>query len=207
MSIVTTASELEEAVAVRSSAYERHNAPGAAKLREAEADDSRPDVVVLIARQKLDGRAIGTIRVQPNFAEPMKFERSAPLPAHLKGRRGAELMRLGVANGTPGRMVTAALAKASYLICRKSGVEHIYVAGRRPVDAIYRSYQFDDLLDGRKVELSYAPGALHSILCLPVRDAEERWRTRNFGLYSFMVLTHHADIALDDQEIHRRLGS
>lgn len=206
VSVVVTASELEEAVAVRSSAYERHNAPGAAKLREAEADDSRPDVVVLIARQKLDGRVIGSIRVQPNSAQPMKFEREVPLPAHLAGRPGVELMRLGVANGTPGRMVTAALAKASYMICRKNGVEHIYVGGRRPVDAIYRSYQFDDLLNGRKVELSYAPGALHSILCLPVQEAEERWRTRNFGLYSFMVLTEHADIAIDDQEVRRRLA-
>lgn len=207
VSVVSSASELDEAVAVRSSAYERHNAPGAARLRDAEDDDARADVVLLIARQKLDGRVIGSIRVQPNFAGSMKFERSAPLPADLTGRRGVELMRLGVANGTPGRMVTAALAKASYLICRRNGVEHIYVAGRRPVDAIYRSYQFDDLLDGRKVELSYAPGALHSILCLPVRKAEERWQSRNYPLYSFMVLTHHPDIAIDDREVRRRFAA
>jgi hypothetical protein len=207
VSVVTSARELDEAVAVRSSAYERHNAPGAAKLREAEDDDGRADVVVLIARQKLDRRVIGSIRIQPNFTQPMKFERSAPLPVHLQGRRAVELMRLGVAHGTPGRMVTAALAKASYLICRRSGVEHAYVAGRRPVDAIYRSYQFDDLLDGRKVELSYAPGALHSILCLPVDQAEERWRSRNYPLYSFMVLTQHPDLAIDDPEVRRRLAA
>lgn len=206
VSMVASSEELASAVATRFGAYDRHGAPGAAALREPESDDHRGDVIVVIARQKIDGRVIGTLRIQPNFEKSMRFEESVTLPPAHVGRRSVELMRLGVLNGSPGRMVTAALAKASFLICQTWAVDFVYAAGRRPVDAIYRSYQFDDLLNGGTIEISYAPGAKHSILCLPLAEAKTRWQERNFALYSFMCLTHHPDIRINEDVVRAKIG-
>ena len=206
VSLVTTQSELARAVAVRAHAYLRHNAPAADRLRVAEDDDLRDDTAVLVARSKLDDGVLGTIRINPNRNAPMKFEASVELAAPHTEARCVEFMRLGVMNGSSGRLVTAALAKASYYACVAAGIDYIFVASRPPVDLVYKAYQFDDLLQGRTVELPYAPGAQHSILCLPVAAAEERWRSRSRMVHRFFVETHHPDIQVDLPEVLRRFG-
>jgi hypothetical protein len=77
---VATPEELEQVVAVRSTAYLRHGAPGAGVLQQPEADDLRDDVVLLIARSKFDRSVIGSFRFQPNFHQPMHLEGSVKLP-------------------------------------------------------------------------------------------------------------------------------
>ncbi len=204
VTLATTESDIARAVAVRSSAYLRHRAPAADKLRVAEADDCRTDVILLFACSKLDGGVLGTIRIHPNFEHPMKFEDSVRLPSRFDGKRCVEFMRLGVVNGLDGRLVTSALAKASYEICVANAIDYIFVASRPPVDAVYRGYRFDDLLGGEKVDLSYAPGAKHSILCLPVKDAEARWSKADGAVHRFFMRTEHPDISVDYVEVARR---
>jgi hypothetical protein len=205
VSMVTTSAEMAHVVALRSSAYLRHNAPAAKRMRAPEDDDARQDVIILAARSKLDGGIVGTLRLNPNLQEPMKFEHSVALPTHFNGARCVELMRLGVANGARGERVSAALAKASYNICVASKFDFIFVASRPRVDMVYRRYRFDDCLGGERVELPYAPGVMHSILCLPVAEAEERWRSYSLWVYRFFVETEHPDIDIDYVEAARRL--
>ena len=202
--LVTTQSELEHAVAVRAHAYLRHNAPAADKLHVAEDDDVRGDTAVLVARSKLDGGVLGSIRINPNSNAPMKFESSVRLAMPQSKARCVEFMRLGVMNGSSGRLVTAALAKAAYYACVAAGIDYIFVASRPPVDLLYKSYLFDDHLQGGTVEIHYAPGVQHSILCLPVAEAEQRWRLRSRLVHRFFVETDHPDLQIDHPEIARR---
>jgi hypothetical protein len=137
------------------------------------------------------------MRLQPNIRQPLRLQTDTKLPPEFDGKRLVEFMRLTVTNGPPGRMVLAALAKASYEICYRTGVDFILAAGRHPVSLMYESMQFDDVLEGKTVDLSYAAGLPHGIYCLPVRDADRRWRTTQHSLYPFMAHTEHPDIAVD----------
>ena len=207
VSLVSTENDLLEAIALRAAAYSRHKAPAADKLHVAEEDDRRDDVAVLVARSKLDDGVLGTIRINPNFNAPMRFEASASLPLSFAGRRCAEFMRLGVTSGDGGRLVTKALAKASYEICVAAQIDYIFVASRPPVDLVYRAYMFDDLLNGSKVELQYAPGIPHSILCLPVAEAEQRWLEHSRPVHRFFVETAHPDIKIDNAAVARQFAA
>lgn len=204
VNLVTSNEDLADAVAVRASAYLRHNAPAADKVRDGEEDDYRDDVALLIARSKVDGSALGTMRINSNLARPLWLESVMPLPASLSRSRCVEFMRLGVLNGSNGRLVSAALAKASYQICRAVQMDYILVCSRAPVDALYRGYLFDDLLDGAKLDLHYAPDVPHRVLCLPVAEAQDRWRVRSRAVHRFFVETEHPDIDIDYEEIARR---
>ena len=65
--LVTSKDDLARAIAVRAAAFERHNAPALEKVRNGEEDDERDDVVLLVARSKLDGGVVGTMRIDPNL--------------------------------------------------------------------------------------------------------------------------------------------
>lgn len=206
VSVVTNESEMARAIAVRSSAYLRHRAPAAEKMSEPEEDDHRQESVVLMARSKLDGGVVGTLRINPNFSLPMRFESAVELPLAIAGARAVEFMRLGIETGASGRLVMSALAKASYEICLANEISFIFVCSRPPVDIIYRRYLFDDFLKGGKVAFSHAPGAMHSVLCMPVQEAADRWRLASSSMHRFFIETEHPDISVDHAEILRRFS-
>jgi len=175
-------------------------------LRVAEGDDHRSDVLSIIAERKTDGRALGSVRLQPNLSKPLRIEGETVLPELYQGRRLVEFMRLGVDNGIPGQMVSAALVKAGFEICHASGFEFILAAGRRSVAAIYRAMAFDDVLSGGTVALSYANHLPHGIFSIPVDEVDSRLPRRNPGLYRFMARTHHPDIAIDYDRVFETFG-
>lgn len=204
--VVTTKSELDGVVALRSAAYLRHNAPAADKVRFAEEEDERGDAVVLVARSKLEGGVVGTMRINSNLNTPIQLESAMSLPDPFNQSRCAEFMRLGVVNGSSGRLVSSALAKASYEICVAMKMDFIFVCSRPPVDTMYRGYKFDDLLNGKKLDLHYAPGVPHFVLCLPVAEAAERWRLNSRPVYRFFIETEHPDLEIDYAEVKRRFA-
>jgi hypothetical protein len=203
--VATTAVELAELVAVRSQAYERHNAPGVANLKVAEKQDSAPDAILLTARSKIDNEILGSVRVQTRIVRPLMVESATILPVEVSKAAPVELLRGNVRNGGGGRMVSAGLAKASFQLCVECGFTHILVTCRQPVNLMYRAYQFDELLAGDLIDLPYSPGAKHKVLCLPVNEATHRWRDRNAGLHDFMINTAHPDIEIDYDLVRRRL--
>jgi hypothetical protein len=198
--LVGDAQDLAKAVEIRSSAYSRHLPPVGDALRHAEVDDHRDDVLILIAERKIDRRVVGSMRLQPNLGGPLRIEGEVGLPDAYKGRRLIEAMRLGVENGTSGRMVMVALVKAAYEICHATRIDFALVAGRRSVAAIYRSMLFDDVL-GRTIPLSYAGNVQHSVLSIPIGEADQRWRASGHSLYDFMARTEHPDIQVDYERV------
>lgn len=202
--LVGSRRDFTDAIALRAEAYRRHNAPALDKIRNGEEDDQRDDVVLLVARSKLDDGVVGTLRIDPNFYRPMHVESVIDIPAPYSKSRCVEFMRLGVRNGSGGRLVSSALAKAGYEICVAMKVDYIFLCSRSPVDMLYRGYRFDDLLGGRKLDLHYAPGAPHSVLSLPVAEAAERWRLHSHSVYSFFMETEHPDIQVDYAAVRER---
>ena len=205
VSVARTTEDLAELVGVRSTAYARHNAPGAARLSRAEEQDHGDDAILVMARSKLNGCVVGSVRIQTRLLRPLMVESATPLPAEFINGTPIELMRGSVRSGVVGKMVSAALAKASYQISKTCDFSHIIVTCREPVHLMYRAYQFDDLLDGAMVDLPYSPGAKHKVLSLRIREAEARWIERNPALFRFMVLTPHPDIAIDYDYVFHRL--
>ena len=131
-------------------AYARHLPTFAQTLGDPEPADAELGALVLLARSKLDGTPLGTLRIQTNRHRPLDLERSMNLPAHLAHARLAEATRLGLAQGEGGRLVKAALFKAFYLHCRQSGVEHMVITGRVPIDRQYQRLLFEGRLDAER---------------------------------------------------------
>ena len=66
--------DLLDVVSLRSQTYSRHNAPAARLVRSPEDQDLRGDGVILVARSKLDGTAVGSVRVQTRVHRPLMVE-------------------------------------------------------------------------------------------------------------------------------------
>jgi hypothetical protein len=80
------------------------------------------------------------------------------------------------------------------------------ITARHPVDKMYRLMQFEDALAGQKLCLSDVSNLPHGLYCLPVRDADARWRKAECPLYPFMAHTRHPDIEIDYDVVHRRFS-
>ena len=205
--VAITERDISDLVSLRSATYSRHGAPGAQFLGVAEAKDGAADAILLVARSKIDEGVLGSVRIQTRAAGPLMVESALNLPPELALAAPIELMRGSVRGGVSGRTVSAALAKASFLIAVELQFTHVIVTCREPVDLMYRSYQFDDLLNGDMVHLPYSPGAKHRVLSLPMSQAAGRWKGNNPGLHDFMLATAHPDIRLDFRSIRERLAS
>jgi hypothetical protein len=189
--------ELHEAVHIRHAAYARHVPGLAALLRAPEPGDCDEDAAVLLARAKLDGEPLGTLRIQTNRRRPLALERSVALPVQLRHARLAEATRLGVCASRIGRVVKTMLFKAFYLYCRRAGVDWMVIGARAPLDRQYEALLFDDVFPGRGfVPLAHAGNIPHRVLAFEMASAEARWRKAEHPLYGMFCRTQHPDLDL-----------
>jgi hypothetical protein len=165
-------------------------------LQTPEAEDLKPDVLVLLAERKFDARPLGSLRLQSNVLRPLRLEGEAPLLAEYTHRRLVESTRLGVDLGESSRIVTAALIKAAYEICHGAGVDYNVTGGRRSMAHVFRSLQFDELKGG-PFPISFGNNIPHWIFILPILEFECRLRTAQHWYYEFMSLVEHPDIDID----------
>lgn len=195
--LVRTEHELAKAVAVRHAAYARHLPDFAEQLRQPELADFSADCAVLLAESRLDGSALGSMRIQTNRSEPLPLEQSVQLPDWLRQRRTAEAARLGVAEGQAGHLVKTVLFKAFYLYCLQAGIDWMVIAGRAPIDRQYQRLLFREVFPGQGfVPLRHVSNLPHRIMCFEVATAEARWAAVRHPLYRFMVQTRHPDLML-----------
>ena len=131
---VQTEDDMRKAVQIRHAAYSRHVPEFAQTLREPELSDYADSTIVLLAESKLDGSPLGSMRVQTNQRRQLSVEESIALPAHLQGRRLAELSRLGIDGGRIGRLVKIALFKGCFDYCEENQIDYLVLTGRAPVD-------------------------------------------------------------------------
>jgi hypothetical protein len=189
------AEDFAKVLDIRSSAYARHLPEFGRTLRQAEDLDSAPGVIVLLAESKLDGAALGTMRIQTNRHAPLMLEQSITLPEALTNSSLAEATRLAVVNNKLGGIVKVALFKSYFLFCQTLKIDWMVIAGRSPIDRQYRQLLFDDVFP----ELGYIPlrhvnNIPHRIMSFEMASVHARWETTCHPLYDFIFGTTHDDI-------------
>lgn len=199
--VVRNQGALHKAVAIRQAAYARHVPALAAKLGSPEPNDHDQGSLVLLAESRLDGSPVGTMRVQTNRYREIAIAQSVQLPAWLKNRRMAEATRLGVAQGSAGRVVKMVLCKAFYLYALAANIEWMVIAARPPLDRPYEAALFEDVYPGELIALRHANDIPHRVLAFEVGTAAERWAEASHPLLKFMVHTRHPDIDLSDADV------
>lgn len=192
---VQTQDDLFKAVAIRYEAYSRHLPELGRRLTAPEPADTQPGYTVLVAENRLDRTPLATVRLQTNEFSPLALERSIDLPGWLQGCRLAEATRLALADTVRGRFVTQVMFKAFFQFCLEQEVEWMVVCARPPLDRIYLSLLFEDVVPGGAfVPLKHSANIPHRALAFNVATAEPRWRSAGHSLYTFMGLTFHPDI-------------
>lgn len=197
--IVTDEDDLLKAVRIRQSAYARHVPQFARQLEEPEVADRESGSVVLLAESHLDGSALGTMRIQTNRYHPLKLEQSVELPDWLQDRSLAEATRLGVGEGSIGRVVKTALFKAYYLYCMDQGIEWMVITARKPLDRQYEMLMFQDVFEpGSLFPMRHVGDMPHRVMAFDVAAARRRWSEAKHPLLAYVCDVHHPDI-----DVHR----
>lgn len=202
--VVGSEAQLRKAVAIRQAAYARHVPALAEQLREPEPNDHDDDSLVLLAESRMDGSPVGTMRIQTNRRRGLAVERSVTLPPWLQNASMAEATRLGIAEGSAGRVVKIVLCKAFYHYCLAADIEWMVIAARAPLDRTYEAALFKDVYPGQYFPLRHANNIPHRVLAFEVGTAAERWAAVNHPLSKFMVHTRHPDIDLSKADIPSR---
>ena len=184
--IAASADDLEAACKVRAVAYGRHAPSLTAQLSLPEQLDSSPGVVVLVCRDKLTGRAIGSARVQTNAFGPLLIERSIAVPPEILQDARAEVTRLSVVPGGDPQ-AKLALFKAVYLCCLVMQVRWMIVGARSDsLRAQYHRLGFAPLIpsdmEAPMVPLVHTGNLLHHVMRFDVTSAERHWHEHNHAL-------------------------
>ena len=189
--------DLAKAIFVRHAAYARHMPDFAEKLRCAESIDSEPGVVLLLAESKLDGAALGTLRIQSNAHAPLKVEQSVTLPRWLRDRPLVEVSRLGIVGGSVGRLVKTVLIKAAFQFCEQDGIDWALVAARAPLDKQYEQLLFEDLYPEQGfIPMRHGNNVPHRVMGFEIDTGKQRWTDANHPLLEFFCATAHPDITV-----------
>jgi hypothetical protein len=194
---IASRQHLQEVAKLRAVTYGKHLPALAATLGQPEPPDFARGCEVFVAKSKLDGSLLGTLRTHSNCFNPLPLQASLELPERFRGTRMVETTRLCV-KGSPGAStVRSALFKALHLYCLEQNVDWMMAAARRPVDRIHDSLLFEDVKEhGVYYPMAHAGGVPHRVLSFSPSDAERLWRTHQHPLHSFMFRTHHPDIDL-----------
>jgi hypothetical protein len=195
--VVTNSEQLDKAVSIRHLAYARHVPEFAEKLAVPEASDFDPGAIVLVAESKLDGSALGTMRIQTNRYGQLKLEESVDLPDWLEGQSLAEATRLGISEGREGRLVKVVLFKAYFLYCMHAKIDWMVITARKPLDRQYEALQFRDVFPNHGLlPMRHVGNLPHRVMAFNVQTAEQCWIASHHPLYDFMCNVFHPDIQL-----------
>lgn len=202
--LVRSEDDLLKAVHLRHRAYARHMPVFAQDLRTPEPDDFEKDVVILLAESKVDGSAIGTMRIQSNFFRPINMEKSVDLPPLLKGQSFVEVRRLGVEQGSAGRLVKMVLIKACLHYCENNGIQWAVVAARPPLDRSYEKLLFVDAMPGQTfVPIPRDNNVPHRIMAFGIEGWKARVQEARHPMTKFFCNTVHPDVDLGEHSARR----
>lgn len=206
--LATNLLDIERIAAQRGVAYSRHQPDLVRKLRldHPEADDLRPDVLHLMAENGR-GQLVGSMRLNTNINQPLRFEREFNLPAIFQKRSLLEAGRMTSARGPDGQSVVPALIKFAFEISYRAGVDHLLLIARSPIDRIYKALTFEDVFPGQKVETSAQPGVQVSLFHIPIASVDQRLREAEAPFYQFLALTEHTGIDIDYHQVHARFNT
>lgn len=198
--------DLVRIAALRAQAYGKHIPGMLPKIGMPEREDRRPDTLLLMAESRDTGELLGAARLIHNGHLPLKIEEDFDLSARLQGRFVAEAGRMTVLGRADARLTMLALAKSIYEVCARSRVDDLVITARHPMDRLYLTMRFDDLLGGEKKPFPPVGNLPHGAYLLPIQEADTRWRTSQCPMYPFMALTLHPDIDLNYQVVAQRFS-
>lgn len=194
---IASPDELAAIARLRSEAYGRHLPELGSRLTEPEPADFEWGCEVIVARSKLDGTVLGSLRTHANVLKSLPLQASMELPAHYEGKRLIEATRLSLRGGVDAAMVRNALFKAFYLYSQRQKADWLVVAGRRPVDRIYDGLLYTDVAErGAFYPMAHAGGLPHRVMSMEVSQAEAIWRRAGHPLFNFAFVDEHPDIDL-----------
>jgi hypothetical protein len=189
--------DLRDVAELRANAYSKHLPELGAKLRRPEESDYELGCEVMMARSKLDGSLLGSLRTHSNVFKPLPLQASVSLPARYQAVRMVETTRLCVQGSPNSSLVRNALFKALYQYCTLQKVDWMMAVGRRPVDRIYDALLFSDVGEpGKFSTMAHVGGIPHRVMSLSPAQALESWKACDHPLYKFVIQTHHPDIDL-----------
>jgi hypothetical protein len=192
---IATTDELMAVARLRAAAYGKHLPALATRLLEPEAADFELGNEVFVAKSKLDGSMLGTIRTHSNLFKPLPLEASIALPAHFQGRRLIEATRLSVLGNLQASLVRNALFKTFFQYCLSQKADWMLAAGRRPVDRLYDTMLWRDVDGvGNLYPMAHAAGVPHRVMCMAPDEAEPTWRAADHPLFRFAFQTVHPDL-------------
>ena len=195
LQLVSSSRDLLDACSVRARAYGHHLPEMGLRLAEPDDLDSAPNTSVFLCRDKLDGRATGTMRIQSSTFGPLLMENSLTLPAWLRRASRAEITRLAVPVGAD-PLTRLSLWKASYLYCMANQLHWMVVGARN--EALIRNYRRLGFIDvfgpDELMPLQHTGGLPHRIMAFETTSAQRRWGEMRHPLYQFVFETQHADL-------------
>jgi hypothetical protein len=151
----------------------------------------------LLAESKIDGSAIGTMRIQNNFFRPINMEKSVELPPLLKGQSFVEVRRLGVEQGSAGRLVKMVLIKACLHYCENNGIQWAVVAARPPLDRSYEKLLFIDAMPGQTfVPIPRDNNVPHRVMAFEIEGWKPRVIAAKHPMTNFFCHTYHPDVSI-----------
>jgi hypothetical protein len=195
LQLVSSSRDLLDACSVRARAYAHHLPEMGLRLAEPDDLDFAANTSVFLCRDKLDGRAIGTMRIQSSTFGSLLMEDSLTLPAWLRRASRAEITRLAVPVGAD-PLTRLSLWKASYLYCMANQLHWMVVGARN--EALIRNYVRLGFIDvfgpDELMPLQHTGGLPHRIMAFDVANAERAWSAARHPLYGFMVQTMHPEL-------------
>jgi hypothetical protein len=195
LQLVSSSEDLLDACSVRAQAYGHHLPEMGRRLAEPDALDFAPGTTVFLCRDKVDGRATGTMRIQSNASGPLLMESSLSLPSSLRSATRAEITRLAVRVGAD-PLTRLSLWKASYQFCMANQLQWMVVGARN--EALIRNYRRLGFIDvfgpDELMPLAHTGGLPHRIMAFDNTLAQQRWGEMRHPLYQFVFETLHADL-------------
>lgn len=195
LQLVSSSEDLLDACSVRAQAYGHHLPEMGRQLAEPDELDFSPGTTVFLCRDKTDGRATGTMRIQSNVYGPLLMESSLSLPPWLHRATRAEITRLAVRVGAD-PLTRLSLWKASYQFCMANQLNWMVVGARN--EALIRNYRrlgFVDVFGADELmPLAHTGGLSHRIMAFDNTLAQRRWGEMRHPLYQFVFETLHADL-------------
>jgi hypothetical protein len=195
LQLASSYEDLLDACRVRSQAYGHHLPEIGHRLAEPDELDFALGTTVFVCRDKSEGRAVGTMRIQSSAFGPLLMESSFDLPPWLRGSTRAEVTRLAVSVGAD-PLVRLSLWKASYLFCVANHLDWMVIGARN--EALIRNYRRLGFVDAfgpdQLMPLAHTGGVPHRILAFDNTSARQRWSEMRHPLFRFVFETEHADL-------------
>ncbi len=187
--------DLHSVLALRAGAAADAEAQAAATAPE--TWDLRPNATLLLAGSRVDGAALGSLRILASERGRLAIEDRVDLPGALKAGSVAEASRLAVRPGRHATLVRLMLWKAFHRYCLAAQVDTMVIAVRKPAARQYEWLGFRDPPSGA---LQFAPDggevATHRLLVLGVFEARERSLQAGHPLHDFFFVERHPEIDL-----------